>query len=229
MNKKIIVALDFAKDKEAYALAEKLSPQDCRLKIGKAMFSRYGTEIVKNLQNSGFEIFLDLKYHDIPNTVKDAVLAAADLGVWLVNIHAQGGSKMMKAAVEALKNLRQRPLLIAVSVLTSLNNEDLAELGINFKASDYALRLSKLAYNCGLDGVVCSAQEARLIKENTSLNFLTVCPGIRAENDDKADQSRTMRADEAVKNGADFLVIGRPITKAQNPLEALNKFKHLVR
>ena len=224
MNKKIIVALDFAKDTEAYALAEKLSPQDCRLKIGKAMFSRYGTEIVKKIQDLGFELFLDLKYHDIPNTVQDAVLAAADLGVWMVNIHAQGGSKMMKAAVNALKNRQQKPYLIAVSVLTSLDNADLSELGIPYSAQDYALKLAKLSYECGLDGVVCSAQEARTIKNNTSNNFLTICPGIRNNTDEINDQSRTMTAKEAVNNAADFLVIGRPITKADNPVNSLNTF-----
>ena len=215
----IIVALDFAEKKTLLALVDQLDPTQCRLKIGKEVFTRFGPEMVRELQNKGFEIFLDLKFHDIPNTVVKALQSAADLGVWMVNVHALGGIKMMEQSTKVMQSYKT--LLIAVTVLTSTSDHDLALLGLP-KSDEMVMRLAQLAAQSGMDGVVCSALEANAIKQATALDFLTVTPGIRLLTDRKDDQIRIMTPKAAINNSADYLVIGRPITQSQNPPETLN-------
>jgi orotidine-5'-phosphate decarboxylase len=219
---KIIVALDFPSQDPALALADQLDPAKCRLKVGKELFTRSGPDLVKALQSRGFDIFLDLKYHDIPNTTSAAVAAAAELGVWMVNVHASGGEKMMIACRERLESFgNDRPLLIAVTVLTSMSDEDLAGIGITGSAEAHVSRLATLTKNSGLDGVVCSAQEAPRLKAEQGSDFQLITPGIRPLTADKGDQQRIMTPVDALKAGSDYLVIGRPITQAPDPLAAL--------
>nr|BBJ04372.1 orotidine 5'-phosphate decarboxylase [Marinobacter nauticus] len=219
---KIIVALDFPSQNPALALADQLDPAKCRLKVGKELFTRSGPELVKSLQGRGFDVFLDLKFHDIPNTTSAAVAAAADLGVWMVNVHASGGEKMMVACRERLESFgADKPLLIAVTVLTSMSDSDLAGIGITGSAEAHVSRLATLTKNCGLDGVVCSAQEAPRLKAEQGADFQLITPGIRPLTADKGDQQRIMTPTDALKAGSDYLVIGRPITQAPDPLAAL--------
>ncbi|MCD1631179.1 orotidine-5'-phosphate decarboxylase [Marinobacter shengliensis] len=219
---KIIVALDFPSQNPALALADQLDPAKCRLKVGKELFTRSGPELVKSLQGRGFDVFLDLKFHDIPNTTSAAVAAAADLGVWMVNVHASGGEKMMVACRERLESFgADKPLLIAVTVLTSMSDADLAGIGIIDSAEAHVSRLATLTRNCGLDGVVCSAQEAPRLKTEQGADFQLITPGIRPLTADKGDQQRIMTPTDALKAGSDYLVIGRPITQASDPLAAL--------
>ncbi|WP_394133250.1 orotidine-5'-phosphate decarboxylase [Marinobacter nauticus] len=219
---KIIVALDFPSQNPALALADQLDPAKCRLKVGKELFTRSGPDLVKALQSRGFDIFLDLKFHDIPNTTSAAVAAAAELGVWMVNVHASGGEKMMVACRERLEAFgNDRPLLIAVTVLTSMSDEDLAGIGITSSAEAHVSRLATLTKNSGLDGVVCSAQEAPRLKAEQGSDFQLITPGIRPLTADKGDQQRIMTPVDALKAGSDYLVIGRPITQAPDPLAAL--------
>jgi orotidine-5'-phosphate decarboxylase len=219
---KIIVALDFPSQDPALALADQLDPAKCRLKVGKELFTRSGPELVKSLQGRGFDVFLDLKFHDIPNTTSAAVAAAADLGVWMVNVHASGGEKMMVACRERLESFgADKPLLIAVTVLTSMSDADLAGIGITDSAEAQVSRLAALTRNCGLDGVVCSAQEAPRLKAEQGADFQLITPGIRPLSADKGDQQRIMTPTDALKAGSDYLVIGRPITQASDPLAAL--------
>ena len=219
---KIIVALDFPSQNPALALADQLDPAKCRLKVGKELFTRSGPDLVKALQSRGFDIFLDLKFHDIPNTTSAAVVAAAELGVWMVNVHASGGEKMMVACRERLESFgNDRPLLIAVTVLTSMSDEDLAGIGITSSAEAHVSRLATLTKNSGLDGVVCSAQEAPRLKAEQGSDFQLITPGIRSLTADKGDQQRIMTPVDALKAGSDYLVIGRPITQAPDPLAAL--------
>ncbi|RBP73913.1 orotidine-5'-phosphate decarboxylase [Marinobacter nauticus] len=219
---KIIVALDFPSKNPALALADQLDPAKCRLKVGKELFTRSGPDLVKALQSRGFDIFLDLKFHDIPNTTSAAVAAAAELGVWMVNVHASGGEKMMVACRERLESFgNDRPLLIAVTVLTSMSDEDLAGIGITSSAEAHVSRLATLTKNSGLDGVVCSAQEAPRLKAEQGSDFQLITPGIRPLTADKGDQQRIMTPTDALKAGSDYLVIGRPITQAPDPLAAL--------
>ena len=219
---KIIVALDFPSQNPALALADQLDPAKCRLKVGKELFTRSGPDLVKALQSRGFDIFLDLKFHDIPNTTSAAVAAAAELGVWMVNVHASGGEKMMVACRERLEAFgNDRPLLIAVTVLTSMSDEDLAGIGIASSAEAHVSRLATLTKNSGLDGVVCSAQEAPRLKAEQGSDFQLITPGIRPLTADKGDQQRIMTPTDALKAGSDYLVIGRPITQAPDPLAAL--------
>ncbi|MFB2705972.1 orotidine-5'-phosphate decarboxylase [Marinobacter shengliensis] len=219
---KIIVALDFPSQNPALALADQLDPAKCRLKVGKELFTRSGPELVKSLQGRGFDVFLDLKFHDIPNTTSAAVAAAADLGVWMVNVHASGGEKMMVACRERLESFdADKPLLIAVTVLTSMSDADLAGIGIIDSAEAHVSRLATLTKNCGLDGVVCSAQEAPRLKTEQGADFQLITPGIRPLTADKGDQQRIMTPTDALKAGSDYLVIGRPITQASDPLAAL--------
>jgi len=221
-NPRIIVALDFPSDQPALALVDQLDPAKCRLKVGKELFTRSGPELVRKLQARGFEVFLDLKFHDIPNTTSAAVVAAADLGVWMVNVHASGGEKMMTACRDRLESFgKDRPLLIAVTVLTSMGPEDLAGIGITDSPEAQVSRLATLTRNCGLDGVVCSAQEAPALKAEQGVDFKLVTPGIRPLSADRGDQQRIMTPTEALKAGSDYLVIGRPITQAADPLVAL--------
>jgi len=221
-NSKIIVALDFPSDQPALALIDQLDPAKCRLKVGKELFTRSGPVLVRDLQSRGFDVFLDLKFHDIPNTTSAAVAAAADLGVWMVNVHASGGEKMMTACRDRLESFgKDRPMLIAVTVLTSMGPEDLAGIGITDSPEAQVSRLATLTRNCGLDGVVCSAQEAPALKAEQGKDFKLVTPGIRPLSADKGDQQRIMTPTDALKAGSDYLVIGRPITQAADPLAAL--------
>ncbi|TBM19664.1 orotidine-5'-phosphate decarboxylase [Hafnia paralvei] len=218
----ILVALDYADKNAALAFVDNIDPRDCRLKVGKEMFTLYGPQLVSELQQRGFEIFLDLKFHDIPNTTAHAVAAAAELGVWMVNVHASGGARMMNAAREALVPFgKDAPLLIAVTVLTSMEAEDLHGIGIEQSPADYAERLAKLTKACGLDGVVCSAHEATRLKNSCGKDFKLVTPGIRPEGSAAGDQRRIMTPVEAVQAGVDYMVIGRPITQSATPAETL--------
>lgn len=219
---RIVVALDFPSDQPALALVDQLDPAKCRLKVGKELFTRAGPELVRALHGRGFEVFLDLKFHDIPNTAAGAVAAAADLGVWMVNVHASGGEKMMTACRERLEHFgADRPLLIAVTVLTSMTAADLAGIGIAESPQAQVSRLATLTRHCGLDGVVCSAQEAPALKAEQGAGFKLITPGIRPLSADKGDQQRIMTPTEAIRAGSDYLVVGRPITQAEDPLAAL--------
>lgn len=217
----IIVALDFASQEPALALVERLDPRRCRLKVGKEMFTRCGPALVERLGVLGFQIFLDLKFHDIPNTVAAACAAAADLGVWMMNLHASGGPRMMAAAREELARRTNPPLLIAVTVLTSLDAGDLEAIGCPGEPRQRVLRLATLARDAGLDGVVCSPQEAAPVRAALGSDFRLVTPGVRPAGASVGDQKRVMTPAEAVAAGADYLVIGRPITAAPDPLAAL--------
>jgi len=218
----ILVALDYADRQRAMAFVDRIDPQSCRLKIGKEMFTLFGPQLVRDLQQRGFEIFLDLKFHDIPNTAAHAVAAAADLGVWMVNVHASGGRRMMTAAREALLPFgKDAPLLIAVTVLTSMEAEDLRDIGIDLSPAEHAERLARLTNDCGLDGVVCSAHEAERLKAAIGQNFKLVTPGIRPAGSAAGDQRRIMTPPEAQRAGVDYMVIGRPITQSDDPAQAL--------
>ena len=223
MNTPVIVALDYPSADQARELVARLSPALCRLKIGKELFTRSGPALVETFQREGFEVFLDLKFHDIPNTVASAVRAAAELGVWMVNVHAGGGRRMMEAAMAALDGFASRPLLIGVTVLTSMSDADLAELGYRETAGERVQRLASLTAECGLDGVVCSALEAPLLRQARGEGFTLVTPGIRLAGDDPGDQRRVVTPSDAIGKGADYLVIGRSITGAADPLAALRK------
>ncbi|WP_413468740.1 orotidine-5'-phosphate decarboxylase [Marinobacter sp.] len=219
---RIIVALDFPSEQPALALADRLDPSQCRLKVGKELFTRSGPALVRELQNRGFQIFLDLKFHDIPNTTSAAVAAAADLGVWMVNVHASGGETMMSACRRRLESYGDdRPLLIAVTVLTSMTDAEFADIGLQGTAEDQVARLAALTARCGLDGVVCSAQEAGRLKREQGSGFRLVTPGIRPASASAGDQQRIMTPAAALAAGSDYLVIGRPITQAQDPMAAL--------
>jgi orotidine-5'-phosphate decarboxylase len=218
---KIIVALDYPQAQGALDLVSRLEPSLCRLKIGKELFTLAGPQIVEQCMQRGFEVFLDLKFHDIPNTTAQACKAAASLGVWMVNVHALGGRKMMETAREAVASSARPPKLIAVTILTSMAQEDLAGIGIAATPAEMVLRLAMLARDSGLDGVVCSAQEAALLRQHCGANFNLVTPGIRPADASADDQSRIMTPSAALKNGSSYLVIGRPITKAADPLLAL--------
>lgn len=218
----IVVALDFEQQHEALNLVSQLDPALCRLKVGKEMFTRFGPQFVEELHRRHFQVFLDLKFYDIPNTVAKAVKAAADLNVWMVNVHASGGSKMMTAARDVLESYgTDKPLLIAVTVLTSMEQADLLEQGIDAAPAEQVLRLARLTAQSGLDGVVCSAQEAAMLKQKLGKSFCLVTPGIRPAFSQADDQKRIMTPATALAAGVDYLVIGRPVTKAKDPLAAL--------
>jgi orotidine-5'-phosphate decarboxylase len=217
----IIVALDFPDSKSALALAAKIDAKQCRLKIGKELFTRAGPDIVHELQKMGFDVFLDMKFHDIPNTVSGACRAAADLGCWMINVHASGGRSMLEAAAEAVNQSSHKPLLIAVTILTSLDDQSLQEIGFNEGTKVMTQRLANLAKQAGLDGVVSSAHDIALTKQNQGGEFLVVTPGIRPVGSAVGDQARVATPQSAVAQGADYLVIGRPVTQADNPQAAL--------
>ncbi len=222
VDPKIIVALDYDNQQDAMFMAQCLDPQRCRLKVGKELFTIAGPELIKSLHQLGFEVFLDLKFHDIPNTVAKAVLAAAKLGVWMVNVHASGGSEMMETTIAAMQTAGgKQPLLIAVTVLTSMDAHGLRETGINQTPAERVLELAKLTQNSGLAGVVCSAQEAQLLKQQLGSEFILVTPGIRPAFASVGDQKRIMTPAQAIAAGSDYLVIGRPITQAEDPMQAL--------
>ena len=219
---RIIVALDYADAAEALATVDRLDPGLCRLKVGKELFTRSGPELVRELRRRGFDVFLDLKFHDIPNTVAQACRAAAELGVWMMNVHAQGGRTMLSSARAALAEFgEERPLLIAVTILTSLGAEDLAEVGLSGSPADNVLRLATLTRDCALDGVVCSPQEAANLRRALGPEFRLITPGVRPAGAALDDQRRVMTPREAIEAGASYLVIGRPITQAADPVAAL--------
>ncbi|EER9476253.1 orotidine-5'-phosphate decarboxylase [Escherichia coli] len=221
-NSPVVVALDYHNRDAALAFVDKIDPRDCRLKVGKEMFTLFGPQFVRELQQRGFDIFLDLKFHDIPNTAAHAVAAAADLGVWMVNVHASGGARMMTAAREALVPFgKDAPLLIAVTVLTSMEASDLADLGVTLSPADYAERLAALTQKCGLDGVVCSAQEAARFKQVFGQEFKLVTPGIRPQGSEAGDQRRIMTPEQALAAGVNYMVIGRPVTQSVDPAQTL--------
>jgi orotidine-5'-phosphate decarboxylase len=218
---RIIVALDYADGASAWALARRLDPHACRVKVGKELFTAAGPDLVRRLVVHGFDVFLDLKFHDIPHTVAAACKAAAGLGVWMMNVHASGGRRMMEAAVQSLAGLENKPLLIGVTVLTSMEAEELTECGVEASPADQVMRLATLAKSCDLDGVVCSAQEAAELRAVMGSEFALVTPGIRPAGSDTGDQRRVMTPARAIAAGADYLVIGRPITQAPDPLQVL--------
>jgi orotidine-5'-phosphate decarboxylase len=222
-SKKILIALDYDDQQTALRFVKQLSPDTCRLKVGKEMFTYFGPAFVKELIDLGFDVFLDLKFHDIPNTVAKAVTAAAKMGVWMVNVHASGGFEMMNKAKLALEEFGdEAPLLIAVTVLTSMDEKELKRLGVEKTPQEQVLYLAKLAKEAGLDGVVCSAQEAEILKAQLGKNFKLITPGIRPEGSDAGDQKRIMTPKQAIDAGSDYLVIGRPITQSDNPVKVLN-------
>ncbi len=218
---RVIVALDYPAAAPALEFASRVDPSLCRLKVGKELFVSAGPQLVEKLAGQGFDVFLDMKFHDIPNTVAQACKAAAQLGVWMVNVHASGGRKMMSAAREALESLPQRPLLIGVTVLTSMGAEDLAEIGLALDPAVQVERLARLAKESGLDGVVCSAQEASLLKAACGKEFKLITPGIRPAQASLDDQNRVMTPQAAIAAGSDYLVIGRPITQSADPIATL--------
>lgn len=220
-SSRVIVAMDFDNQHSALQLAEQLDPSQCRLKVGKELFTVAGPQLVKALVERNFDVFLDLKFHDIPNTTAHAVSAAADLGVWMTNVHASGGSRMMSAAKQALEQQGSSMLLIGVTVLTSMDDTDIAELGIDRSPTAQVEHLARLAQQAGLHGVVCSAQEASTLKAELGADFKLVTPGIRLPDSAADDQRRVVSPSEAMALGSDYLVIGRPITQSANPFETL--------
>ena len=225
MENKIIVALDFNRSSQAVEFVDTLDPKLCRLKIGKELFTAAGPNLVETMIKKEFDVFLDLKFHDIPNTVAKAVKVAADLGVWMLNVHISGGSTMMESARDAiLSHGGCKPILIGVTVLTSISSAELSEIGINNDLKDQVVQLAKLAYQSGLDGVVCSAEESKLLRNSMPADFILVTPGIRREQDAAGDQKRVITPSQAIRNGSDYLVVGRPITQAASPSAALAAF-----
>ena len=222
-NSPIVVALDKASLKEALSLADQLDPKLCRVKVGKELFTRCGPQIIHELHSRGFEVFLDLKFHDIPNTTAQAVLAAADMGVWMVNVHASAGLVAMQESKKRLLDAGHQTLLIAVTVLTSMTEEGLQGLGINVPVSEQVERLALLTKEAGLDGVVCSAQEASRLKQLCGQSFQLITPGIRMAEDSADDQKRICTPSQAIQNGSDYLVIGRSITHAENPIKKMTQ------
>ncbi|MCP8689754.1 orotidine-5'-phosphate decarboxylase [Marinobacterium sedimentorum] len=225
-SKQVLVALDYPDQAQAIAMAQRLDPAQCRLKVGKELFTRSGPAIVETLQGRGFDVFLDLKFHDIPNTTAKAVRAAAELGVWMVNVHASGGRRMMEAARNEIDSVvGSKTLLIAVTVLTSMERQDLCDIGIDIEPLEQVKRLAQLTERSGLDGVVCSAQEVGPLRGLIGADFKLVTPGIRPANADAGDQRRIMTPAQAVQAGSDYLVIGRPITQAADPLAVLESIQ----
>lgn len=218
LGPRIVVAMDFDNADQCLAMAKRLSPLDCRLKVGKELFTACGPKMVEQLMALGFDVFLDLKFHDIPNTTSKAVKAAAELGVWMVNVHASGGERMMVAAREVLaRRTGKAPLLIAVTVLTSMEAGDLYGVGIECSPEEQVMKLARLTHTCGLDGVVCSAQEAALMRTQFGNEFCLVTPGIRLDTSPADDQRRTLTPAAAIAAGSSYLVIGRPITQSSDP------------
>ena len=228
-DSRVIVALDFDNQSLALTLADQLDPSQCRLKVGKELFTAAGPALVKALVERDFEVFLDLKFHDIPNTVAKAITAAADLGVWMANVHACGGSRMMKAAKQALVEQGSDMQLIAVTVLTSMDDADLLETGVQLSPKDQVMHRAELAQTCGLDGVVCSAREASALKSRLGADFKLITPGIRLPNSAADDQRRIVSPADAVALGSDYLVIGRPITQSAQPLDTLQQINHSLK
>ena len=221
----IIVALDYNKENEALDMAETLDPSLCILKVGLELYISCGPKILKALHKLGYKIFLDLKFHDIKNTVIKSSLVAADLGVWMINVHSSGGVEMMSGVANAIKENNYSTLVTGVTILTSLDNDDIKTIGYSNNTKDQVMKMASLCYDSGLNGIVCSAHEAKNIKNKLKDNFICVCPGIRRTEDDKDDQKRIMTPAIAANNGADYIVVGRPIINSKNPLESLIKIK----
>lgn len=221
VSSRIVVALDYPTAHEMWGLVDRIEPGACRVKVGKELFTRAGPQVVEQLAERGFDVFLDLKFHDIPNTVERACAAAADLGVWMVNVHALGGRRMIEAARQGVEGRARRPLLIAVTVLTSMAEADLHEVGLQGSPADNVLRLADVAVRAGADGVVCSPQEVAGLRARHGAEFCLVTPGIRPAGVATGDQRRIMTPLDAVRAGSDYLVIGRPITAAADPMTAL--------
>ncbi len=224
----VIVALDFDEPQACLDFAKQLHPDLCQLKIGKELFTASGRAMAETLINMGFRLFLDLKYHDIPNTVAKACKVAAQVGVWMVDVHALGGRRMMEAAKEAIVPFAQPPLLIGVTILTSMEQADLCEVGIEHSPQDMVLRLAKLTHSSGLDGVVCSAQEAALLRQEIGRDFTLVTPGIRLDTAQQDDQRRIMTPQMALEAGSSYLVMGRPVTGAKDPIAVLKQVNALA-
>jgi orotidine-5'-phosphate decarboxylase len=224
----VVVALDYPGADEALAFAARVSPADCRLKVGLELYTAAGPQLVRRLAEAGFAVFLDLKFHDIPTTVARACRAAAELGVWMLNVHTLGGPAMLRAAREAVDGIGSRPLLIGVTVLTSHGPQELAEIGLRGAAGDEVLRLASLARQNGLDGVVCSPREAAQLRERHGAGFVLVTPGVRPAGAAADDQSRTLTPAEALRQGAHYLVIGRPVTRAADPVAALGTIRREI-
>lgn len=224
--KRVIVALDYPDQRSALSMADQLDPEKCRVKVGKELFTRAGPGVVEALHKQGFDVFLDLKFHDIPNTTAKAVRAAAEMGVWMVNVHASGGRRMMETARNELDQVKgSSTLLIAVTVLTSMERQDLADIGLDIDPLEHVKRLALLTQNSGLDGVVCSAQEVTPLRQILAPDFQLVTPGIRPADADVGDQKRIMTPGEAISAGSTHLVIGRPITRAAQPVDALQRIQ----
>ncbi len=220
---KVIVALDFADAKQALEFAGRVSGEQCKLKVGKELFTAAGPDLVRKLIDQGFDVFVDLKYHDIPNTVKRACTAASNLGAWMVNVHALGGSEMMQAAREGIDAGSRRSLLIAVTVLTSMDQAQLEAIGFNRPVSDLVVDLTAASLESGLDGVVCSARENTLLRQQFGQEPVLVTPGIRPAGSASGDQKRIVTPDQAIADGSSYLVIGRPITQHPDPTLALQQ------
>jgi len=216
MSSKLIIALDFSTAEQALQFVKPLSPEQCKLKVGFELYVAAGPNFVRRLVDQGFDVFLDLKFHDIPNTVASACRAAAKLGVWMMNVHASGGEAMLLAAQDAVNTAAHAPKLIAVTVLTSMDKSQLNSIGLNIDPAVQVQRLAQLTQRCGLDGIVCSAQEAKGLRQQLGQDFLLVTPGIRPIGTDKGDQSRVMTPEKAVLAGVSYMVVGRPITQAAN-------------
>jgi orotidine-5'-phosphate decarboxylase len=223
MNSRVIVALDYADAKSATALVDRLEPSACKLKVGKELFVAAGPALVAAMAQRGFDVFLDLKFHDIPNTVAQACRTSARLGVWMINVHALGGRAMLDAAREAIETSEHRPKLVAVTVLTSMAEPELREVGIDASPLLEVMKLAVLAQDCGIDGVVCSAQEAAAIRDRLGNGFLRVTPGIRLPEETAGDQKRVMTPRNAIESGASYLVVGRSVTRAADPLAVLTR------
>ena len=219
---RVIVALDFSSEKQVLDFTAQLEPSMCKLKVGKELFTLAGPTLVRQLIDKGFDVFLDLKFHDIPNTVARACKVVADMGVWMLNVHALGGRNMLLAAREALEISENRPLLIAVTILTSMEQQDLAEIGLSGHPEDNVLRLAALTQEAGLDGVVCSSREVTSLRQAQGEAFTLVTPGIRPAGSEAGDQKRIMTPTEAIQAGSNYLVIGRPITQASDPVQTLH-------
>lgn len=217
----VIIALDFSSAEKALAFVDQLSPEQCRLKVGLELYTRAGSNLVRQLIDKGFDVFLDLKFHDIPNTVAAACRQAAELGVWMLNVHALGGARMMQAAREGVDSVSRPPHLIAVTVLTSHSDNELSDIGIHDDAGSEVSRLAALASLSGMDGVVCSAQEAVQLRQSHGNDFILVTPGIRLAGDDAGDQARIMTPSAAMQAGSSYLVIGRSITRAEDPMAVI--------
>jgi len=218
---RVIVALDYPDAASALQLVAGLTPDLCRLKVGKELFTRAGPALVEELAGRGFDVFLDLKFHDIPNTVASACHAAADLGVWMMNVHALGGERMLLAAREGVERAAHAPLLIAVTILTSMDTSDLAAVGLSGSPADNVLRLAALAHRSGLDGVVCSSRETGVLRNELGPDFRLITPGIRPPGSQADDQRRVMTPADAIRAGSNYLVIGRPVTRADDPVSVL--------